>query len=397
MMSTLTLRRKARPIPTTLFALLLGAALALAGCGGSGGGSGVQAWFDAPMNESTHPVAPMEIVAHAADPGGVALVEISVNNEVLSRRPPDSTSASLVTFRVDWGPASPGDYILVVRAQDHAGVWSAPSSTHVVLSEAGVIRGPNLVPTPTPTPVPQRPVPPTRTAAPAACTDRAAFVADITIPDNTNLSAGVPFTKVWRLRNDGTCTWDEGYQLVFVDGASMSNPTPLPIPNTVAPGGTLDLAVDLLAPTAGGVHRGNYQIRNPQGVHFGVGASGLTPFYVQIVVGAPSPTNPPVADNQAPSVGISHSPSGGSIPTTQTITFTANASDNVGVTRIDIYVTAPGQFPGKVKTCSNTASCAFTGGPYAQGNLSYYAVARDAAGNETTSSVQSIVIYVVIS
>lgn len=381
--------------------LLLIAALALGGCGGSGGGSAVQAWFDAPLHDSILPVAPMEIVAHAADPGGVALVEISINDEIFSRRPPDSTSASLVTFRADWDPQAPGEYTLLVRAQNSAGVWSDPSSTRVVLTEADVITGPILVLTPTSMTMPQRPVLPTRTAAPGmACTDKAAFVADVTFPDNTGLAAGVPFTKIWRLRNDGTCIWNEEYRLVFTDGAPMNNPTPLAIPNLVAPGGAIDLAVDLVAPTTSGVHRGDYQIRNPQGVHFGVGASGLTPFYVQIVVGArsnPSPTAPPVADSQAPTVGISHSPSGNSIPTTQVITFTATASDNVGVTRIDIYVTAPGQFPGKVKSCTNASSCSYTGGPYSQGNLSYYAVARDAAGNETTSSVTTVVIYVVIS
>jgi hypothetical protein len=242
---------------------------------------------------------------------------------------------------------------------------------------------------------------PTATSPAAACTDKARFIADVTIPDNTNLAPGQAFTKVWRLRNNGTCTWNEDYKVVFTDGAPMGNPTPLSIPNTVAPGGTIDLAVDLVAPPSSGTYRGNYMIRNPQGIHFGLGASGQTPFYVQIVVGAPSgpsPTAPPAVDNQAPSVSVSHSPPGSSVPTTQAITFTANASDNVGVTRIDIYVAAPGQFPGVAKTCNNATSCSYTGGPYGtQGNLSYYAVARDAAGNQTTSGVTTIVIYVVVS
>ncbi len=387
-----------------LWGVVAVAGLALSGCGGSGGGgAGLQAWFDAPMNDSVHPVAPMEIVLHAADPGGVAMVEVSVNGEVLSRRPPDDISNPLVTFRADWDPQAPGEYLLAVRAQNHAGVWSAESSTSVTLTgPATRVQQPPLV-TPRPSRTPPPAVEPTRrpTPAPAACTDAAKFIADVTIPDNTNLPAGAPFTKIWRLRNDGTCTWNEEYKVVFTDGAPMNNPTPLSIPNLVAPGGTIDIAVDLVAPSASGSYTGNYQIRNPQGVHFGVGASGQTPFYVKIVVGAPSgpsPTAPPVADTQAPSVSISHSPSGNTVSTTQAITFTANASDNVGVTRIDIYVAAPGAFPGVAKTCNNTTSCSYTGGPYGtQGNLSYYAVARDAAGNQTTSSVTTIVIYIVVS
>lgn len=377
----------------------------LTACGGTGAASGPQAWFDAPMNDSTHPVAPLEIVAHAADPGGVALVEISVNGEVLSRRPPDSTSTPLVTFRADWDPQTAGEYLLLVRAQNNAGTWSSQSSARVVLSGPRTVAEQPVRPavtTPTYTPAPIRVVDPTWTPSPAAaCTDKARFIADVTIPDNTNLAAGAPFTKIWRLRNDGSCTWNEEYKVVFVDGAAMSNNTPLSIPNLVAPGGTIDIAVDMVAPGGNGTYTGNYQIRNPQGVPFGVGASGQTPFYVQIVVGAPSgpsPTAPPVADNQAPSVSISHSPSGSSVPNNKVITFTANASDNVGVVRIDLWVTAPGGWPTLVKTCNNASTCSFAGGPYTTvGNLSYFAIAADAAGHETNSGATTIVIYIVVS
>ena len=395
------------PAATHRWVLTVVAALLLAGCAGATGAAGPQAWIDAPMNDSTHPLAPMEIVLHGADPDGVAMVELSVNGEVLSRRPPESTDLPLVTSRVAWDPRAPGEYTLTARAQNHAGVWSAQSSSRVTLAgPVARVEQPGPV-TPRPSRTPRPTVAPTRgvptSPAPAVvCTDKARFVSDVTIPDNTVLAPGQGFTKVWRLRNDGTCTWNEAYQVVFVDGAAMSNNTPLSIPNIVAPGGTIYFAVDMVAPGGGGTYTGNYQIRNPQGIHFGVGSSGQTPFYVQIVVGAPSgpsPTAPPPApDTQAPSVSVSHSPSGASIPTGTSITFTANASDNVGVTRIDLWVTAPGNFPVKVKTCNNANSCSYTGGPYpTAGNLSYFAVAADAAGHETNSSAGAIVLYVVIS
>src|SRR5690606_3738857 len=38
----------------------------------------------------------------------------------------------------------------------------------------------------------------------------ASFVADVTIPDNTNIAVSKAFTKTWRLRNSGSCTWTSG-------------------------------------------------------------------------------------------------------------------------------------------------------------------------------------------
>jgi Ig-like domain from next to BRCA1 gene/Bacterial Ig domain len=380
------------------------AALVLSGCNRPTGAGGPQAWIDAPQHNSTHPLAPMEIVLHAADPGGVAEVELSINGEVLSRKPPQDTGAALTMMKVQWDPLVAGDYVLSARAQNHGGAWGTSMTTKITLTGAQPRVGitPVRLNTATPTPATRVVLTPTWTPTPA-CVDRAGFVADIRIPDNTVIDPGGTFVKVWRLRNDGNCPWTEDYQVIFSDGDPMGNNTPLPIPDVVQPGGTVDIAVNMVAPSAEGTYRGNYLIRNPQGLLFGVGSSGRTPFYVQIVVASPSgptPTIPPrpAPDTQAPSVSVSHSPSGSSLPTGSMITFTANASDNVGVTRIDIWVTAPAQFPVLVRTCNNTTSCSYTGGPYnTQGNLSYFAIAADAAGHETNSGGHTIVIYVVVA
>jgi hypothetical protein len=356
--------------------------------------SGPQAWIDAPQHNSTHPVAPMDVVMHAADSGGVAQVELSVNGEVLSRRPPDDTTAALVTHHVAWDPQAPGEYVLAARAQNHAGQWS-PLTSSVVTLTGGAPPVRVVLPSPTPTAAPL----PSATPTPA-CTNKAAFVADVTIPDNTLIAPGAPFRKVWRLRNDGTCPWTERYQVVFSAGAPMSNNMPLPLPNVVAPGDTIDIGDALVAPLEDGSYHGGYLLRTPQGVLFGVGADGQTPFYVQIIVGTrPTATlpPPPQPDTQAPSVSISHSPSGSSLPTGTSIKFSATASDDVGVKRIDIWVTAPGQFPVLAKTCNNKTTCSYTGGPYStQGNLSYFAIAADAVGHETNSGAHTITLYVVV-
>jgi hypothetical protein len=60
-----------------------------------------------------------------------------------------------------------------------------------------------IIPSLTPV-VPTSTPPPTLTPVPC---DRAAFVADVTVPDGTNFAPGTTFVKTWRLKNNGSCTW----------------------------------------------------------------------------------------------------------------------------------------------------------------------------------------------
>ena len=137
---------------------------------------------------------------------------------------------------------------------------------------------------------------PLPSASPTAdCTDRAAFVQDVTVPDDTNVPAGESFDKTWRLRNDGTCTWNSDYDAVFDSGNIMAGPPSSPLAGNVPPGGTVDLTVSLTAPNSDGTHRGNWKLRNANGVVFGLGAGGDVPFFVQIVVGATPTPRPGVA------------------------------------------------------------------------------------------------------
>ena len=147
-----------------------------------------------------------------------------------------------------------------------------------------------LSPPPSETPVPT--LPPAATN-PAGCTDHATFVADLTIPDDTNLQPGEAFTKSWRLKNTGTCTWTPAYSLVFIDGNNLGSPPSLSLSHEVPPEQTVDLSIDLRAPVVPGVHRGNWKLRNSSGMVFGIGGGG--PFYAQIVIG---PTLTPAASGR---------------------------------------------------------------------------------------------------
>ncbi len=118
----------------------------------------------------------------------------------------------------------------------------------------------------TPTPITPVYVIPTQPAA--NCKNGMTFVSDVTITDGHQVSRGERFTKVWRVRNTGTCTWTPNYTFVFVSGDQMSGRN-ISIPATVQPNQMIDLSVNLIAPNSDGTYRGYWQMRSPQGQNFG--------------------------------------------------------------------------------------------------------------------------------
>jgi hypothetical protein len=117
-----------------------------------------------------------------------------------------------------------------------------------------------------------------------ACTDRAQFVADLTVEDGADFAPGQAFTKTWRLRNNGSCTWTSSYDLVFDHGDHMGGPATKALPGIVEPGGTVDISVDLVAPSAEGGYIGYWLLRNAEGMLFGIGADANVAFWVEIEV-----------------------------------------------------------------------------------------------------------------
>lgn len=97
------------------------------------------------------------------------------------------------------------------------------------------------------------------------CTNSASFVSDVTIPDNSSVGAGTPFTKTWRVSNTGTCIWGADYTLTHYSDERMNAPASVPLAITY-PGQTADISVNLTAPNSIGIHRGNFVIKNPAGL-----------------------------------------------------------------------------------------------------------------------------------
>lgn len=142
-------------------------------------------------------------------------------------------------------------------------------------------------PTATPVPPTATPLPPTPTPIPC---DWAHFVKDVTIADGSVFAPGESFTKVWRLQNRGSCAWTSEYDLIFVTGDRMSGDKVVPMPGVVRPGESVDIGVDLVAPSAEGHYRGYWTFRNEQGLLFGSGESAKAAIFVDIQVS--NPANP---------------------------------------------------------------------------------------------------------
>jgi hypothetical protein len=135
---------------------------------------------------------------------------------------------------------------------------------------------------------------PSNTPGAQGCSDGAAYVADVTIPDNTVLNPGQAFTKIWRLQNSGGCTWVSAYQFTFIADNPMGAPASVAISGNVAPGSLYDVSVPMVAPGAPGAYKSTWQMRNAAGQFF-----GSLPF-VQIIVAAPTATATPITPTAAP-------------------------------------------------------------------------------------------------
>ena len=343
----------------------------------AGSYSAPQAWFDAPLPGSVFPLGEVQVLAHAADKSGLSEMELSLMDGPMIGSQSAGQGETLAAASFNWHPPEPGHYVLAFRAMNTSGDWSEYAYTDVEISGDE-------------TPEPQEPaseepapteetVQPTDTSAPEACTDLASFVSE-TVLDDTVFKPGVAFTKTWTLKNVGTCTWTTRYALSFYDGEQMGGSSMIPLSKEVQPGDTITLSVDLTAPNQTGKYKGRWMLMNAEGVLFGLGDSGNVAFWVQIIV--------QTKDTQAPSVDVSYAPNGRGEPTgRQKITFSAEASDNVKVTKIEIYLMKAGGNWQLMETCNNQDTCSIQVGPLNTGDYRLRAYAYDAAGNQGNSGV----------
>lgn len=154
---------------------------------------------------------------------------------------------------------------------------------------------PTATPTETPTPLPTiTPLPtftpPFATSTPATPCHAARLVADVNVASGTWFSPLVKFTKVWRVKNVGSCTWTRSYALVYFGGEQMSGQRITYLTSSVAPGASIDIALPLEAPGAANSYQGFWLLQSPDGQLVGVGTTYDIPLSVKITVVEPEPS-----------------------------------------------------------------------------------------------------------
>ncbi|KAK4767498.1 hypothetical protein SAY86_015248 [Trapa natans] len=98
------------------------------------------------------------------------------------------------------------------------------------------------------------------------------FVSDVTIIDGTVMAPSTHFTKIWRMRNNGSYVWASGTRLVWIgcDNFSKNDSIELEIPPEGIPvNGELDIALDFVAPSSPGRYISYWRMASPSGHKFG--------------------------------------------------------------------------------------------------------------------------------
>lgn len=131
------------------------------------------------------------------------------------------------------------------------------------------------------TPIASAAAPSGPTAALGDSCNNNVFEADISVPDGTVMKPGEDFIKTWQIKNTGTCTWDEGYVLVFIGGDRAIDPVNYEFKKSsdfVKAGQSVQLSVPLTAPLTPGKYQGTWRMQSDSGYFFG------TPLTVYIEV-----------------------------------------------------------------------------------------------------------------
>jgi hypothetical protein len=148
--------------------------------------------------------------------------------------------------------------------------------------QVDLFRPPTAVPTPSPIILPS---PTTQILAQtqstpletSSCTNSLSFVSDETIPDGTKVMAGSTMDKRWKIKNNGTCNWDDKYTIRLIAGSEMGTKKEQAL-EPVRSQSEAVIRIIFTAPSDPSTHRSAWQAYDPKGQPFG------DPFYIEIIV-----------------------------------------------------------------------------------------------------------------
>jgi len=173
------------------------------------------------------------------------------------------------------------------KAAEGTATVAQPSPTGTLPPTQAVTLTPTMTLSPSPSP--------TASPTPAQTGLASDFVADVTVPDGTELDPGSTFVKTWRVRNDGDVTWPTQAHLLHVDDESFGADRGGAI-GAVQPGQEVEISLTLTAPEEPGSHVGVWQIHDDSGQPFGTRLTVLI-------------TVPGIQETEAPSITPEGTPS----------------------------------------------------------------------------------------
>lgn len=194
----------------------------------------------------------IDITVSAVSSAKLAGIEIAVGGAAPQTRSIDpAETASTISVRVT--PNEQGRITVAATAIDSIGTRSDPAIIHIIVGQ-------------------EQPVPAAATSGAAAqpgCALAAQYVADVSIPDGTQVQAGAQFVKTWRMRNTSGCDWPAGYRLAFFENEPLG-PVNLSDPlGPVARDAEFEVSVQLTAPSASGLYTSTWRLRDTGGGSFG--------------------------------------------------------------------------------------------------------------------------------
>lgn len=179
--------------------------------------------------------------------GGVAFVQLFVDNVAITTSSPDGGVPISPYFVVQYWTTTPGNHTITVKATSSQGV-AGQSSIFVTVGGGP----PTVSPTRTPNP----------------CVVAARFIGDVTIPPGSVIQPGTTFQKTWQVQNTGSCIWINTYTIQNIRGGTLGATSPSPIPFT-QPNQTVNITLNMVAPQQPGTYTSVWQLRAPNGVLFG--------------------------------------------------------------------------------------------------------------------------------